>query len=96
MLLDNYCALWPDSVVHELDVVRVGVEVQRLGDEGEVVEAGVHRHHAPAQRRHRHREHPDVGSQVCVLNIFTIGEDSLLSPPKIGMFIQKVYQFSVR
>ena len=43
----------------------VAIEVKRLVDVGKVLEAGVHRHHLPAQVGHGHGVHPNVGAKVC-------------------------------
>ena len=42
-------------------------------DVGKVLEAGVHRHHPAAQPGHAHREHADVGAQICNVLAITIG-----------------------
>ena len=55
----------PNCIVDQQNILPVAIELDWLVDVGKVLEAGVHRHHLPAQVIHSHREHADVGSKVC-------------------------------
>ena len=47
----------PNCIVDQLSVLSVAIEVERLVNVGKVLEAGVHRHHLPAQVSHSYGVH---------------------------------------
>ena len=60
-----YFKLSPNCIVDQLNVPPVAIEVERLVNVGEVLEAGVHCDHLPAHVSHGHGVHPNVGAKVC-------------------------------